>query len=68
MNYFRVGNAARCFGFVKEWVETKFGTAPSDAREGPWGFRLSWKQWSTARIYTELGVFTNYRVRYQVRA
>jgi hypothetical protein len=21
VNYFRVGNAAQCFGFVKEWVE-----------------------------------------------
>jgi hypothetical protein len=23
VNYFRVGNAARCFGYVKEWVEKK---------------------------------------------
>jgi RNA-directed DNA polymerase len=25
VNYFRVGNAARCFGFVKEWVERRYG-------------------------------------------
>jgi RNA-directed DNA polymerase len=29
---------------------------------------FGWQRWSTARIYTELGVFNDYRVRYQVRA
>jgi RNA-directed DNA polymerase len=65
VNYFRVGNAARCFGYVKEWVEKKVRRHLMRAR-GRQGF--GWKRWSTARIYTELGVFNDYRVRYQVRA
>jgi RNA-directed DNA polymerase len=65
VNYFRVGNAARFFGFVKEWVEKKVRRHLMRAR-GRRGF--GWKRWSTARIYTVLGVFTDYRVRYQVRA
>jgi RNA-directed DNA polymerase len=65
VNYFRVGNAARCFGFVKEWVERKVRRHLMRARSRR-GF--GWKRWSTARVYTVLGVFNDYRVRYQVRA
>ena len=64
VNYFRVGNAARCFGFVKEWVEKKVRRHMMRAR-GRRGF--GWKRWSTARIYRGLGVFNDYRVQYQVR-
>ena len=45
VNYFRVGNAARCFGFVKEWVEKKVRRHLMRAR-GRRGF--GWKRWSTA--------------------
>ena len=65
VNYFRVGNAARCFGFVKEWVEKKVRRHVMRAR-GRRGF--GWKRWSTAWIYSVLGVFNDYRVQYQVRA
>ena len=65
VNYFRVGNAARCFRFVKEWVERKVRRHLMRAR-GRRGF--GWKRWSTARIYTRLGVFNDYRVQYQVHA
>src|SRR5215831_10767653 len=65
VNYFRVGNAARCFGFVKEWVEKKVRRHLMRAR-GRRGF--GWKRWSTARIYTRLGVFNDYRVQYRVHA
>jgi RNA-directed DNA polymerase len=65
VNYFRVGNAARCFGFVKRWVEKKVRRHMMRAR-GRRGF--GWKRWSTARIHAVLGVFNDYRVRYQVRA
>jgi RNA-directed DNA polymerase len=65
VNYFRVGNAARCFGFVKEWVERKVRRHLMRARSRR-GF--GWKRWSTAWIYTALGVFNDYRVQYQVRA
>jgi RNA-directed DNA polymerase len=65
VNYFRVGNAARCFRFVKEWVEKKVRRHLMRAR-GRRGF--GWNRWSTARIYTVFGVFNDYRVQYQVRA
>ena len=65
VNYFRVGNAARCFGYVKEWVERKVRRHMMRAR-GRQGF--GWKRWSTAWIYRVLGVFNDYRVHYQVRA
>jgi RNA-directed DNA polymerase len=65
VNYFRVGNAARCFKFVKVWVETKVRRHMMRAR-GRQGF--GWKRWSTAWVYTVLGVFDDYRVRYWGRA
>ena len=61
VNYFRIGNAARCFGFVKEWVEKRVRRHLMRAR-GRRGF--GWKRWTTARIYTVLGVFNDYRVQY----
>ena len=65
MNYFRIGNAARCFDFVRAWVEQKVRRHMMRARDRQ-GF--GWKRWSTAWIYTVLGVFRDYRVQYQVRA
>ncbi len=61
VNYFRVGNAARCFGFVKVWVEKKVRRHMMRAR-GCRGF--GWKRWSTAWICSALGVFNDYQVRY----
>jgi RNA-directed DNA polymerase len=65
VNYFRIGNAARCFEFVRAWVEKKVRRHMMRARDRQ-GF--GWKRWSTAWIYTVLGVFSDYRVQYQVRA
>ena len=65
VNYFRIGNAARCFGFVRQWVERKIRRHMMRAR-GSRGF--GWKRWSKAWIYTVLGVFRDYRVQYQLRA
>jgi RNA-directed DNA polymerase len=59
VNYFRVGNAARCFGFVRNWVEKKVRRHLMRARSRR-GF--GWKRWSREWIYTTLGVFSNYRV------
>ena len=53
VNYFRIGNAARCFSFVKAWVEKKVRRHLMRAR-GRRGF--GWKRWSTAWLYTTLGV------------
>jgi RNA-directed DNA polymerase len=59
VNYFRIGNAARCFIFVKDWVEKKVRRHLMRARGRP-GF--GWKRWSKAWIYLTLRLFKDYRV------
>lgn len=58
VNYFRMGNAARCFTFVKDWVEKKVRRHLMRARGRP-GF--GWKRWSKAWIYLTLRLFKDYR-------
>jgi RNA-directed DNA polymerase len=58
-NYFRAGNAARCFGFVRDWVERKVRRHLMRAR-GRRGF--GWKRWSREWLYETLGLFSDYRV------
>ena len=59
VNYVRVGNAARCFSFVKAWVERKVRRHLMRAR----GYRgFGWKRWGTAWLYTTIGLFNDYRV------
>ena len=65
VNYFRIGNSARCFGYVKNWVEKKVRRHVMRARKGR-GF--GWKRWSTAWFYEALGLFNDYRVRYLSQA
>ena len=65
VNYFRVGNAARCVSIVRSWVERKVRRHMTRAR-GRRGF--SWKRWSRAWLHTKLGLFTDYRVQYWGRA
>jgi len=65
VNYFRVGNAARCFSIVRSWVERKVRRHMTRAR-GRRGF--GWKRWSRAWLHTKLGLFTDYRVEYWDRA
>ena len=60
VNYFRIGNAARCFAFVRDWVEKKVRRHLMRARNRR-GF--GWKRWSREWIYTTLGLFNDYRVR-----
>ena len=43
MNYFRVGQSSRCFGYVKDWVEKKIRRHLMRARQRQ-GF--GWKRWS----------------------
>ena len=59
VNYFRVGNAARCFGFVRDWVEKKVRRHLMRARSRR-GF--GWKRWSRVWLYTALRLFNDYRV------
>ena len=60
VNYFAIGNASRCFSFVKDWVEKKMRRHLMRARK----LRgLGWKRWSRSWLYDELGLFNQYRVR-----
>lgn len=61
VNYFRVGNSARCFTYVRDWVERKVRRHMMRARKRK-GF--GWKRWSRKWLYRELGLFEDYKVRY----
>ncbi|WP_203415436.1 group II intron maturase-specific domain-containing protein [Candidatus Scalindua japonica] len=64
VNYFRIGNSSRCFGYVKDWVEKKIRRNLMRARKrGGFG----WNRWSRNWLYNTLKLFSNYRIeRYQV--
>jgi RNA-directed DNA polymerase len=61
VNYFRIGDASRCFSMVKRWVEKKVRRHLMRAR-GRQG--MGWKQWSTKWLHETLGLFNEYRVRH----
>ena len=63
VNYFRIGNAARCFALVRAWVEKKVRRHMMRARDRQ-GF--GWKRWNTAWIYTVLGVFSGARGSFRI--
>jgi RNA-directed DNA polymerase len=65
VNYFRIGHASRCFGFVRDWVERKVRRHMMRAR-GRRGF--GWHRWSRAWLYQTLGLYGDYGVRYWGRA
>ena len=61
VNYFAIGAASRCFGFIKDWVEKKVRRHLMRARNRQ-GF--GWKRWSRRWLYDELGLFNDYHVRH----
>ena len=61
VNYFRIGNSSRCFGYIKDWLEKKIRRHLMRARKRR-GF--GWKRWSRAWLYETLGLFNDYRVRH----
>ena len=61
VNYFRIGHASRCLTYVKDWVERKVRRHMMRVRHRR-GF--GWKRWSKVWLYTVLGLFNDYRVRY----
>jgi RNA-directed DNA polymerase len=61
VNYYRIGNSARCFGYVKDWVEKKARRHLMKARRrGGFG----WERWSRQWLYQTLGLYSDYKVRY----
>jgi RNA-directed DNA polymerase len=65
VNYFRIGHASRCFGFVRDWVEKKVRRHMMRARSCR-GF--GWNRWSRAWLSKALGLYSDYGVRYWSRA
>lgn len=61
VNYFRVGMSSQCFGYIKDWVEKKVRRHLMKARNIR-GF--GWDRWSRSWLYTSLGLFSQYYVRY----
>jgi RNA-directed DNA polymerase len=57
--YFAVGEASRCVGFLKEWVEKKVRRHLMRARKLR-GF--GWKRWRRPWWYEDVGLVNNYRV------
>lgn len=62
VHYFRIGNSSDCFAYVRNWVEKKIRRHLMHAR-GRKGF--GWNRWSTEWLYRNLGVYNDYRVRYE---
>ena len=61
VNYFAIGNSSRCFSYVRHWVEKKMRRhlMRAGTRRG-----FGWKRWSRQWLYKDLGLYSDYRVRY----
>lgn len=62
VNYFRRQNSSECFSYVRLWVEKKIRRLLMRASQRA-GF--GWKRWSTEWIYGDLGLFSDYKIRYR---
>jgi RNA-directed DNA polymerase len=60
VDYFAIGNSARCFSFIKDWVEKKVRRHLMRARKRK-GF--GWQRWSRQWLYATLGMFNQYLVQ-----
>ena len=61
VNYFRVGNSSKCFGYIKDWVEKKIRRHLMRSRKRQ-GF--GWNRWSKVWFYKTLGLYNDYGVRH----
>jgi RNA-directed DNA polymerase len=61
VNYFRVGNSAQCFSYIRDWVERKVRRHLQRVRRKP-GF--GWQRWSRDFIYKQLKLYHDYQIRY----
>ena len=61
VNYYRIGNSSRCFGYVKDWLEKKVRRHLMRARNLK-GF--GWDRWSRNWLYQNLNLYSDYKVRH----
>jgi RNA-directed DNA polymerase len=59
VNYFRVGDASRCFSYIRQWVlrKTRRHLMRNQKRRG-----LGWKRWSNDWLTRQYGIFNDYRL------
>jgi RNA-directed DNA polymerase len=60
VNYYAISHSARCFSFIKDWVEKKARRHLLRARKRK-GF--GWTRWSRQWFYVTLGLFNQYLVQ-----
>lgn len=65
VNYFRVGNSRRAFGWIRFEVMRKIRRFAMKQRGRP---GCGWKRWSNEEIYKEWGLVDPYEVRYFYRS
>lgn len=60
VQYFRVGDASRCFSYLQNWLQIKVRRhlKRNQGRRG-----LGWKRWSNEWLHKELGLFNDFRLR-----
>ena len=61
VNYFRIGNSSRVFGYIDVWVDKKLRRHLMRARKRK-GF--GWKRWSRQKLLGMTGIYTDYHIRY----
>src|ERR671923_1363190 len=64
INYFRVGNARRAFGWIRFEMMRKIRRFAMKQKGRP---GCGWKRWSNEMIYKEWGLVNEYRVQYFYR-
>jgi RNA-directed DNA polymerase len=61
LNYFRIGNSAKCFARIKRWIEKRIRIHLMRAKQRH-GF--GWKRWSTKEIFKRSGIYNDFKIRY----
>jgi RNA-directed DNA polymerase len=59
VQYFRVGNSTKCFGYIKDWLTKKIRRHIMRAKKRK-GF--GWKRWSTKELYERYNIYCDFRV------
>lgn len=60
VNYFSIGQSARCFRYIEQWVMRKVRRHLMRAKKRP-GF--GWKRWSNSFLYEKCNLYKGYHVR-----
>lgn len=59
IQYFRIGNSNKVFGYVKDWLTRKIRRHLMKAK-GKQGF--GWKQWSTKGLYAVYNIYSDFKL------